>query len=202
MIRDLKETKIPQMISTGLYMEKLFDVPAALVDKLLDVAVTSTTEALNALKKKEHPIAFKYSKSNGDFICAAFVQFFPNEDKTKPGNWNYSWTFNEDDIKDIDPANIKSPYDSSLITYFRGTAMSKHSMIADQAEYYGDTFSYLFQSIKKWLDDNASEEEVNGAKLDGIIQFRVAIENGEKCFSIEPDSEIKLMIKDDAAIEA
>lgn len=199
MIRDLKETKICQMVSTGLYSEKGFDVPAALVDKIVDIAVSGVTQALNDLKSKENPVAFKFSKPNGDFICAAFVQFFPNEDKSKPGNWNYSWTFDEEDIKDI--KNVRDSYDNSLIAYFRGTGVTKYGMRADQSEYYGDVFSYLFQCIKKWLDDNASEEEENGAKLDGVIQFRVAVEKGEKCFSIEPDGEIKQGIKSDIDIE-
>ena len=60
---------------------------------------------------------------------------------------------------------------------------------------------YLMQMIKKWLDDNADESDTNGVELPGVIQFRVAVENGEKVFSAEPDGEIKQMVKDDKAIE-
>ena len=199
MIRALKDTKITQMVSTGLYTEKGFDVPADFVDKLLDVLVTGTTEALSSVKSTANPVAMKYTKHNGDFICAAVIQFFENEDESKPGNWNYSWTFNEEDI----PANavVKTPYDNELIAFFRGTSISKFSFNAKESVYYGDTMTYILQMIKKWLDDNAMEEEENGVILDGIIQFRVVVEKGEKLYAAEPCSEIKLLIKDDAKIE-
>ena len=199
MIRALNDTKVCQMVSTGLYSEKGFDVPASFIDKLLDVTVCATTEALADLKSKDYPVVFKYAKPNGDFICAAIVQFFPNEDKTKPGNWNYSWTFDEKDIEGMD--HVKDPYDNSLISYFRGASISKYGFDAKESVYYGDTTCYLLQCIKKWLDDNADEAEENGVSLDGVIQFRVAVEKGEKVFSAEVDGEIKQQIKDDSKIE-
>ena len=199
MVRALKDTKIGSMVSTGLYTEVGFDVPVDFVDKLLNVFVTATTDALNKLKSTTTPVVMKYQKPNGDFICAAIVQYFPNEDETKPGNWNYSWTFNEEDIPSN--SNIRTPYDSELIAFFRGTSIAKYGFNAKESVYYGDISIYIFQQIKKWLDDNAIESEENGVSLDGVIQFRVVVENGEKLFSAEPDSEIKILIKDDAKIE-
>ena len=200
MIRALKDTKICQQVSTGLYTEIGFDVPADFVDKLLDVVVTATTEALNSLKSTSFPVVFKYQKPNKDFICAAMVQYFPNtDDETKPGNWNYSWTFNEADIPEN--ASVHTPYDNELISFFRGTSISKYGFNAKESVYYGDVAVYILQTVKKWLDDNALESEENGASIDGIIQFRVSVENGEKIFAAEPDGEIKQLIKDDAKIE-
>lgn len=200
MIRALKDTKIGSMVSTGLYTEIGFDVPVDFVDKLVNVLVTATTEALNDLKNMTTPVAMRYQKPNKDFICAAIVQYFPNkDDETKPGNWNYSWTFNEEDVPEN--SRIVTPYDSELISYFRGTSISKYGFNAKESVYYGDISIYILQQVKKWLDDNALESEENGVSLDGVIQFRVAVENGEKVFSAEPDGEIKQIIKDDAKIE-
>lgn len=199
MIKSFNDTKIPSMVTTGLYSEKAFDVSADMAEKLLDVMVYAVTDALNDIKSLETPVAFRFAKQNGDFIGAAVVQFFPNEDKTKPGNWNYSWTFTEVDVPTN--AQIKTLYDSDLISYFRGASISKYGFDVHKSEYFGDTMCYLLQMIKKWLDDNASEAEEQGVALDGVIQFRVAVENGEKVFSAEPDGEIKQLIKDDKAIE-
>ena len=200
MIRALQDTKIAQNTSTGLYTESRYDLPANLIDKLLNVLVTGTTEALATIKSVDFPVVLKFSKPNGDFICAAIVQYFANkDDKNKPGNWNYSSTFKEEDIPSN--SNIKTPYDNELISYFRGAAIDKYNFYMSEQSYYGDVLSYILQQIKKWLDDNASETEENGVSLDGVIQFRVAIENGEKVFAAEPDGEMKLLIKDDAAIE-
>lgn len=199
MVKAFNDTKIPSMVTTGLYTEKAFDVSADMAEKLLDVMVYAVTDALNDIKSLDTPVAFRFAKQNGDFLAAAVVQFFPNEDKSKPGNWNYSWTFDEEDV----PTNalIKTLYDSSLISYFRGASVTKYGFDVYKSEYFGDTMCYLIQMIKKWLDDNADESEEVGVALDGVIQFRVAVEKGGKVFSAEPDSEIKLMIKDDKAIE-
>ena len=89
-----------------------------------------------------------------------------------------------------------------MATFFRSVAHTKHSMGFDSVESMGDIFRYLLKTIVKWLDDNAADGEENGVSLDGVIQFRVAVENGEKVMSAEPDGEIKQLIKDDAAIEA
>lgn len=196
---ELKDSQIPQLVSTGLFKERYIDIAPNLTPMLVDVLVSAVTDALADLKSQDIPVAFKFCKNNGDFIAAAIVQFFPNEDKNNPGNWNYSWTFDEDDIPDN--ASIKTPYDNALISYFRGTSISKYGFSAKLAEYYGDTMNYVLLVIKKWLDENATEGEEQCVKLDGIIQFRVAVENGEKVFSAEPDGEIKQIIKSDKDIE-
>lgn len=196
---ELKESQIPQSVSTGLFKEKLIDIAPNMTEMLIDVLVSAVTQALADLKSTDIPVAFKFCKSNGDFIAGAVVQYFPNEDKSNPGNWNYSWTFDESDIPEN--ASIKTPYDSAVASYFRGSSLSKYGFHAPQAEYYGDTMSYILSVIKKWLDENASADEEQCVKVDGIIQFRVAIEDGEKVFSAEPDGEIKQIIKSDKDIE-
>lgn len=201
MIRALNETKIPQIYSTGLYSENGYDLAQEHTHKILDVLVTGTTNCLASIKSKDFPVAFVYEEANKEFIAAAIVEYFPNEDDaTKPGNWNYSWTFDQTDI----PENARqvTAYDNSMATFFRSVAHTKHSMGFDSVESMGDIFRYLLKTIAKWLDDNAAEGEENGVSLDGVIQFRVAVENGEKVMSAEPDGEIKQLIKDDAAIEA
>ena len=201
MIRELKETKIPQFYSTGLYSEAGYDLAQEHTDKILSVIVEGTTRCLADIKSKDFPVAFVFEEANKTFIAAAIVEYFPNEDDaTKPGNWNYSWTFNKEDIPEN--ARICTPYDNELATYFRSVANTKFSMGFDSVESMGDIFRYLLKTIIKYLDDNASESEENGVKLDGVIQFRVAVEDGKKVMSAEPDGEIKQLIKDDAAIES
>lgn len=199
MMFNLMDTTIPDLFSTGLYQEMGYDVDKSTAPMILDIAVTGTTEILADCKNKDIPVAVVFDKPNGDFIAAAVVQYFPNEDKSNPGNWNYSWTFNENDLAD----NSKkfTPFDSKLSCFYVGAASSKYGLAAKQPSMIAQTMNYIIQLIKKWLDENASEKEEQGVKLDNIIQFRVAIENGEKVFSAEPDGEIKQLIKDDASIE-
>lgn len=200
MIRELKETKIPEIYSVGLYTELCYDLAQEHTDKILSVIVNGVTECLADIKSKDYPVAFVFRESNEEFIMAAIVEYFANEDDANmPGNWNYSWTFNEEDIPE--KARVCGPYDSNLVSYFRGTAHKKFGMGFEAAEAMADIFRYLLKVIVKYLDDNASETEECGIKLDGVIQFRVAVEDGTKVMSAELDGEIKQLIKNDAAIE-
>lgn|SRR5574344_1250497 len=200
-VKKFNDTKIPNMFSTGLYTEVHFDVPAEHAYKILDILVHGTTVALSDIKSKQAPVAFKFCQNNGDFIAAAILQYFSNEDTPdQPGNWNYSWTFVESDI----PEGVRTvnAYDPQLNTYFRSYAGDKYYLGFYSAEYAGDMFNYMMKTIRKWLDENTPESGTNVVELPGVIQFRTTIEDGKKVMSIEPDGEIKQLIKDDASIEA
>jgi hypothetical protein len=200
MIKDLKDTKIPMSYSSGLYSEANYDIAAEHTDKILDVLVSGVTACLADIKSKDYPTAFVFKHAEKEFVIAAVVEYFKNEDDpSKPGNWNYSWTFDEKDIPEN--ARICTPYDGSIASYFRSTGVSKYGMGFQAVNSMADIFIYLLRTISKWLDENAVEGEEAGVKLDNVIQFRVVIENGEKIKSAEPFGEIKQLIKDDAAIE-
>ena len=143
-------------------------------------------------------LAFVFREQNEEFIAAAIIEFFEGN-KDEIGNWSYTWTFNEEDI----PENARkiTPYDQEFLSFFRTSAYNKYGMIFDAPDYAGVMFGYLLSVIKKYLLDNASEAEEWGVKLDGVIQFRVVVEDGEKLLSAEADGEIKQIVKDDAAIE-
>ena len=79
--------------------------------------------------------------------------------------------------------------------------MRKYGLQWEDINAINECTRYLIQQIKNWLDANAVEGEEVGVEMDGVFQASVAIENGEKVFSIVPDGEIKKLIKDDAAIE-
>jgi len=197
-LQALLDTKIPMIYQTGLYSEKMMNVSWEHTDKILTVLVVGVTECLAAIKSKEYPVSFIFRETNEEFIAAATVEYFEGE-KGEAGNWNYTWTFYENDI----PENARkvSIFDQDFISFFKGTAFNRFSMVFDQNDFANAMFTYLLDVIKKYLNDNASETEEWGVKLDGIIQFRVAVEDGEKVISAEVDGEIKQMIKDDAAIE-
>lgn len=199
MIKALKDTRVPDMVRGSINQDMNYNIPANMVEGLLNVLVMGTTNALAQLKSKDWPVAFVFRKPNEDFIACAIVQFFPNEDPKKPGNWNYSWSFYEDDLPKN--ANVKTIYDGPMLTFFKSASVNKYKYELKEPQYYGDILCYILMTVKKWLDENATEGEEQGVKIDGVIQFRVAIENGEKVFSAEPEGEIKQIIKDDSAIE-
>lgn len=200
MRKELMDTNIPQNAETGLFNDLCYDVAAAHIGKVIDVIVNGVTSCLAEIKSKEYPVAFVFNEKNGEFIIGSIVEYFKNEDdETKPGNWNYSWTFNKEDIPEN--SRIIDIYDDKYASYFRASAHTKYGMGFETATAMADVFTYILKTVNGWLDDNANENEESCVFIDGIIQFRVVVENGEKIKSAEPDGEIKQLIKDDSAIE-
>ena len=196
----LMETNIPQNYCSGLYNEKGYDLAQEHTDKILDITINGVTSCLADIKSTEYPVAFVFEENNGEFIAGAVVQYFKNEDDaSKPGNWSYVWTFCKEDVPSN--ARIIKASDNEIAPYFRGCGQSKYGIGFRDVSGINELTRYILKMISKWLDDNASDVEEVGVILDGVIQARVAVEDGEKVKSIEPIGEIKVLIKDDAAIE-
>lgn len=199
-LQQLKDTKIPTIYQTGLYNEKSMDLSWEHTDKMLSVMVLGVTEYLSSIKSKDYPVVFEFREANNEFVAAAVIEYHKGN-KGEVGNWSYSWTFYEEDLPEGSrpPVNAYTP---EVLNFFRNPAINKYSMVFESSDYPAIMFTYLLSVIKKYLNDNANEAEEWGVKLDGIIQFRVAVENGEKVLSAEVDGEVKQLIKDDAALEA
>lgn len=196
----LMESQIPQNFSTGLYNEKSYDLSADHAHIVADILFCGVAECLGEIKNKDYPVAFVFEENNKDFIAGAVVEYFENEDdKSKPGNWNYSWTWNKDDIPDN--ARIIRTTDTQFSSSFRGVSQSKWGIAFRDPAAITEVLRYFLATVKKWLDENANEAEEVGVEDEGVFQASVAVENGEKVFSIVPEGEIKKLIKDDSAIE-
>lgn len=198
-MKKLVDTKLPDNFSKGIYEEHNFDLAPEHVDKISYTLFTATSNILNASKTKDRPTTFEFSKLDGQFVAGAIVQYFENEDPSKPGNWSLVWTFNEADI----PENAKrlSIKSHESHNYFRAIAGDKWGIRFRHPEAIIVLMTYFLQTLFKWLDENAKENEEVGVEQDAVFQARVAVENGQKVFALEPAGEIKMLIKDDAAIE-
>jgi hypothetical protein len=193
----LFETSLPQNYSKGLYEEKNYDL--APEHKILYTVFTGVSELLNAFKNKEKPISFVFDRLDGSVIAAAICQYFPNEDDSKPGNWSLVWTFDESDIPEN--ADRYSIVDERSHPFFRGIAGEKWGLKFKDISCLVTLTSYALEQIYKWLDENADSNNEVSVELESVFQARVAVEDGQKVFALEPAGEIKMLIKDDASIE-
>lgn len=198
-VKNIMDTQIPDIFSTGLYTELNYDVPRHATDKLLYVMIMGVAEILHDVKTKEHPIAFTFEENNGEFIAASVVQHMANEDDpSKPGSWNITWTFDKDDVpKDAEKI---TPYDTNLISYFRNLAHSKFGMGFYAPDYVGDTMKYLLKVIKNYLHENVKEDQEVGVR-DDVAIFRASVEDGKVVIGLTLDGEAKQLVKDDESIE-
>jgi hypothetical protein len=202
MVKKLLDTTIPQALSTESYEKLLYNLPKEHVGKVLDVLVYGVTSALSALKRQDKPIGFVFRDKGKEFICAAYVQFQQNEENpNEPGNWDYAWTFYEDDL----PDNMEelNTYRGDLMQFFRTRSSSVYGFYHKTVEIWGDISSVLMRIIASWLQENTTEGEETEMSLENIITFKSSVNgDGEIEKSIEVEPEIKSLIKANGADEA
>ena len=195
----LNETSLPNNYSKGLFEEKTYDLAPEHTDKIATIAFTAVSNILQAAKSKDHATAFTFETISGKVVACAIVQYFENEDPSNPGNWNLVWSFDENDIPDgANRINFKDP---ASHPYFRAIAGDKYGIRFKDPSAIVTLHTYFFEQLRKWLDENADANKEVSIELETIFVARVAVENGEKVFALEPAGEMKVLIKDDAAIE-
>lgn len=195
----IMETALPNNYSRELF-ENYNDLAPDHTPKITDIMFTAIAQILAAAKSKDHPTAFIIDAGpNKSFVMGAVCQFFENEDPKKPGNWSLVFTFNETDI----PENAQKITIDDVQThvYFRAVAAEKWRIEFLDTERLVQMFVLLAKCLRAWLDENAKEGEEVTIEQDGVFQARVAIENGEKVFAVEPQGEVKMIIKSDSSIE-
>lgn len=197
--KKLYDTSLPANWTTSLSELYTFDIAPEHYDKILSIVMIATSQILSSAKVKTQPVTLAYRKLNGDLVAAATVEYFKNDDESNPGNWSLSWTFNEEDI----PENALkiNQEDSNVFTYYRAVAGSKWNMEFDSNSVITPLITTTLSELKKWLDENASENEEVGIEVPALCTGAVSVENGVKVFALIPAGEIKMLIKDDASIE-
>ena len=194
MVKKLNDTTIPQTLSTESYEKLLYNLPKEHVFKVLDVIVYGVTSALSALKRQNNPIGFVFRDKSREFICAAYVEYQENENANEPGNWNYAWTFYEDDV----PENMEelNTYRGDLVQFFRTRSSSVYGFYPKTSEIWGDISNAFIRIISAWLQENTTEGETTELILDNVITFKASVNaDGEIEKSIEVEPEIKSLIK-------
>lgn len=196
----INETSIPSIYAAVLYQSHTMNIAAEHTSKILDVLVSGVSSILHDIKSKEHPVAIMINKAPKEtFICAAIVEYYPNEDASKPGEWGYSWTFDESDIpENTSKVNLNDP---SFSGSFRTIGSNKYKMGFDNPSDMNELFWVLMDTISQYLQENAKDGEVTEVTLENVVTFRSDVEDGAVVKSIDLDGEIKQMIKDDSSIE-
>ena len=199
MKKNIFDTSLPENWSKQLYEEYVYDIAAKHIDKIVTVLFVATAEILNNAKSKDRPVAMVYEKLNKELAAAAFVQYFENEDPSQPGNYTLVWTF---DAADIPEDAVRLTLDNiNTHSYFDGVALSKFNFRYDSSNAITALNITTLAEIKKWLDENAKEDEEVTIEVPGVMEATVAVEGGVKVFAIGAAGEIKMLIKDDASIE-
>lgn len=134
-------------------------------------------------------IVFQNTKGIGEMLLAVVSEYIEEEGE---GNWYYSFTFNPDDIKGIDPKNIHNFSDQECTFTFKYTkdgevktapttfcnhfqkffAVSANKWLGSDAQVAQQLILIIVRCIRDWLDAAATEENRVELVIDGITRVQ------------------------------
>jgi len=175
------------------------DIQPQYTHYLFDSLFMAVSDFLGIVKSKDVKTALVIADLKGNFRFAALVGYHPNENEDIPGNWSFEFTFNENDID----KNVKvyNSTDTQFLRVLATCAKDLHNFRYASPELVPDVLVLIIDTLKSWLDLNAVEGEEKTIELPGFFTASVAIENGEKIFSVTPDGNLKRLVKGDAELE-
>ena len=196
MEKKFKESLIPELYSKALSKESMIIGPSV-VPKVANVIFTGVSKLLQKAYAGK-PTAVRFRSVNNNFICAAKVEFIPNGEDPSNGRWDYVWTFNEEDLNgaEIIDAETNSHVNTEIV--------------AAGSDLYNMRFApgvaiimsiILLEQISDWLQENTLENEPSKLVLDSVFTAIGELEDGKVYKSIIPAGEIKVLIKNDSAIQ-
>ena len=157
---------------------------------------------LGGIKNVSIPKAIAFRLIDGTFLAGAKVEFIKNEaDPTNPaaGRWDYIWTTFEEDLEGADIIEAQS--NSMVPTYFYESASQLYEMKFQDPSSTMYMTTLLLEMIIQWARDNAKENDPAVLTLPGVFKITGEVEDGEVVIGINPDGEMKVLIKDDESIQ-
>lgn len=150
--------------------------------------------------KTKSRIGFIMKDDKGNFKLGAILNYRkpdPGEEEDT-GNWYLEFTFYPDDMTDLD-----EEYDNFSVEFTicsQEEAFNIASARFERNEYMSTMYNCIIDTIKEFLDTNASETEEVEVVLRGVFKASVVVENGIKVMSIVPGEFIKQIIKADSIL--
>lgn len=196
---EMKETQMYQTIITEAALVG-WDLTPTETDMLVKVTFNGITDYLALGKNKTVPQVVLVQDIKGNNIAFGCVKYVPSEEDEEAGSWEYYWSFDTDDIPENAAVYTIDNEAVQKVIAKRGHNMCR--MVVGVLNYLSIATVIIFNALKDTLDQ---QNTVNGEsftiELPGFYEATIAIENGEKVFSITPKEEMKVLIKDDSQLQ-
>lgn len=193
----LMETAIPVNF-TQVFSNNGWDWDPSDTNKIYHIMTMAISDCLAVTKSKSVKKAVAIKDLKGNLLLAGIVSHVPGESESDPGNWNYVFTTDAEDLKDVE---VIDSSDTRFQKIFAITAHNLYCMVFHGGMFVQSTLETAVNTLLQWLDVNASETEEVEVEEEGYFIASVVVEKGEKIISIVPDGAMKRLIKDDAALE-
>ncbi len=189
--------------SIGYTFDSNDDRPERIVKTFF--AGVSTYLSKRKVSKADECVALVLQDISGAFKFAAIVEYFPNTDNPdEPGNWSYTMTLNEDDLTDLEKRKTVRKYlvgDDAFKSIMDKVSYDVGGFVFERDTFIYDACLLIVDTIIQVLDHEAKEGQVVDIEMPGYFVASVAVENGEKIFSITPDGHMKALVKSDIELD-
>jgi hypothetical protein len=167
-------------------------------------AATSLFLSKAKVAKDSEAVALVLLDLTGNFKFAAIVKYNVNkENPDEPGNWDYSFTLNEEDLAEVGASRTVKKFlfsDVSFHSMFDKVAYDLQSIQFEQERSIYDACCLCIDTLYQILDNEAVEGQTVDLEIPGYFMASVETTGDNKTFAIVPDGHMKNIIKDDAAL--
>ena len=205
--KNLEETEFHQaMIVNADSMGYIFDINDDRPERIVKTMFTALATFLSVRKtsKADEAVMIEIQDVDGLFKLGAIVEYNINEENPdEPGNFSYTMTFNKEDIVDLEKRKTVRKYFSSDETFksiMDKAAYDIGGFAFDREIFIYDACRVTVDTLLQILDHEAVEGQVVDIVEPGYFTASVAVNNGEKEFSITPDGHMKAIVKSDVML--
>lgn len=202
MEKKFKETSISEDYSKALANQHLLIGPTHIA-KIATVLFHGASMCLSAMKNTSVGKALIFRAVDGRFLAGAKVQYIANvDDPNNPaaGRWDYTWTAYEEDLKDCDTVDVAN--NAMIAPYFTAAGISLYNMKFSDSDTCITMMNTLVEFILNWLKENVTDTEPVTLVLYGVFKAVAEVDpDGSIDIGIIPDGAMKVLIKDDSAIQ-
>ena len=199
-VLEFNESPIPSHYILTIKERWGMDYPENRVAELYRVIFNSIATMLKVNRNKNNPrIGFKLLNDAGEFRLGAILEYQSGEESEEDtGNWVISFTFYEDDMKDINDCK-DNMFDSF-------TTIADHEMYSTTYGHFTEEsaitnmFSAAIEVLKDQLSSIADSGEECKITLPGVFESSIGFEEGQKVYAIIPGHNVKQLIKDDKGL--
>ena len=161
------------------------------------------------VKSTEQPVALEVYDDEHNFQFAAKVKYYPNDDDEMPGSWALSFPVEREKISDCKIYTTEScefkDFAADLAKHQYGFYLNIEE--GDIVEEYRLVVTRIISAaalaIRDWVDEFSISRDPHITSIVGKVVIEAMLdENNHKVCCLTPSAEMKLIVKDDAAIEA
>ena len=176
----------------------IWDVSAS--EDIIKLAFEAVSAYLGQIKSKTEDKGIKFSDNKGNFHFGAYVSFIPRKEDENRGSYSLSFTFNEDDMKNV-PSCVE--INNQLFRHVLAGIASRNYHLYFEADPNEDWVSVALitclDGIKQYLEMNISNDP--SIELDEFFSATAELDGDKIYVAITPSAILKQHIKDDASLE-